>query len=404
MTEDEGSAIALSEDLREKSFKEVTSGVVVSKLSTTALDALAIVAGAQVQTPEASHVQNAMIIPTNATSVAVNPFSIEDEPSEDTLEPSPEASQNTEPLRTPVNNPSLNMVIYSRVDEAPPQFSPWRVEHSPSMSPISPVLTATTPPTAGDAQDDDNDVDMTRVKRRTVYKKKPAAKKKKRQAKEVEIAENTEVEGISPPKRITRQGAQSMAQAEGSSWAVLQQSPSIAEGSKSKASSSLRDNLFSCKLALRKYPSFVERVGQPPKGFPKEIIKAHPSIQSIIDGLVEGASWLMRFTNNPKPSSIIEVVEEMKNTILGEVQKATTKLKKTFKARTDKLQGKIHGLQAEVSALKEERVKWLEYRIEKDRVKKREWQKMDPDKQMHYHPSLQYACRSLHPLLLTLNL
>ncbi|KAI3770266.1 hypothetical protein L6452_01393 [Arctium lappa] len=52
------------------------------------------------------------------------------------------------------------------------------------MSPISLVLTITTPPTAGDAHDD---VDMTRVKRRTVYKKKPAAKKKKRQAKELKI-------------------------------------------------------------------------------------------------------------------------------------------------------------------------------------------------------------------------
>ncbi|KAI3746489.1 hypothetical protein L6452_08923 [Arctium lappa] len=141
------------------------------------------------------------------------------------------------------------------------------VEHSPSMSHVSPVHTATTPPTTGDAQDDDEEVDMTRV------------------------------EDISPPKRIRRQGAQSMAQAEGSNRAVLQKSPSTSRGSK---------------------------------------------------------------------------VEEMKNTILGEVQKATTKLKKTFKARTNKLKGKINGLQAEVNALKEERVKWLEYRREKDRVKKRE--------------------------------
>ncbi|KAI3729775.1 hypothetical protein L6452_18441 [Arctium lappa] len=57
---------------------------------------------------------------------------------------------------------------------------------------------------------------------------------------------------------------------------------------------------------------------------------------------------LMRFTNNPILPSIIEAVEEMKNTIMGEVQKATTKLKKKFKARTNKLKGKISGLQAEI--------------------------------------------------------
>ncbi|KAI3729795.1 hypothetical protein L6452_18463 [Arctium lappa] len=149
------------------------------------------------------------------------------------------------------------MIVDSPVDEAPPQFSPRMVEHSPSMSHVSPMHTAATLPTVGDAQDDDEKVEMTRIKKRTM---------------------------------------------------------------------------------------------------------------------------LMRFTNNPKPPSVIEAVEEMKNTMLGEVQKATTKLKKTFKARTDKLKGKINGLQAEVSALKEERVKWLEYRREKDRVNKREWQNMNPDK------------------------
>ncbi|KAI3715234.1 hypothetical protein L6452_22207 [Arctium lappa] len=340
LTEEEGSAIALSEDSRERSSKEVTSGAVVSKLSTTALDALAAIIGAQVQTSEASHVQNAMIIPTEATSVAVNPFPIEaiqttptnttitttletppeiqesliakptknpsvdapiipettiptpiatpiltplntpaitlvatpkayktpplvspskipydtlsellgidltplpknqdqhyvnptppiqhkliDEPSEETLKPSPKASQNTKPLGTPVNNPYLNMAIDSSVDEAPPQFSPRMVEHSPSMSLISPVHTATTPPTTGNAQGDDEDVDMTIVKRRTMHKKKPTAKKKKRLAKKVEIVEDVVVEDISPPKRITRQGAQAMTQAEGSRKAILQ--------------------------------------------------------------------------------------------------------------------------------------------------------------------------------------
>ncbi|KAI3681111.1 hypothetical protein L6452_35894 [Arctium lappa] len=133
--------------------------------------------------------------------------------------------------------------------------------------------------TSETTSDEDEEVDMTKVKRRTMYTKKLKAKKKKKQTKEVEVAEDTEVEGISPPKRITRQGAQSMAQPE---------------------------------------------------------------------------DRLMRLTNNPRPLSIIEAVEEMKNTILGEVQKATARLKKTFKARTDKLNGKINGLQAEVSVLKEE--------------------------------------------------
>ncbi|KAI3734805.1 hypothetical protein L6452_14284 [Arctium lappa] len=130
-----------------------------------------------------------------------------DETSEETLEPSPIASQNTEPLGTPVNNPSVNMAIDSPIDKAPPQFSPRTVEHSPYISHVSPVHTATSPPTAGDAQDEDEEVDMTRVKRRTVYTKKLKAKKKKKQTKEVEVAEDTEVEDISPPKRITRQRA-----------------------------------------------------------------------------------------------------------------------------------------------------------------------------------------------------
>ncbi|KAI3697601.1 hypothetical protein L6452_30695 [Arctium lappa] len=370
MTEDEGSAITLYEDSKEKDSKEVNSEAVVSKLSTTALDALAVVARAQVQTLEATTVQTT-IIPTEATSVAVSPFPNEgndfstllqvhqittlpnlstiaqistlrasvdkesaamdellgrraiqttpanttitttletptknpnicptveaaiipettiptplttpvptplntplitpvatpkatktnplvspskisddtlsellrinltpkhqeqhsvnstpptqhqlvDEPSEETLEPSPIASQNTEPLGTPVNNTYVNMAIDSPVNEDLPQFSLRMVEHSPSMSLVSPVHTATTPPTAGDAQDDDIEVDMTRVKRRTKYKKKLKAKKKEKETKKVEIAEDTEVEDISPPNRITRQGAQSMAQAEGS--------------------------------------------------------------------------------------------------------------------------------------------------------------------------------------------
>ncbi|KAI3669520.1 hypothetical protein L6452_40756 [Arctium lappa] len=282
-TEDEGSAIALSEDLREKNSKEVDYEAVVSKLSTTTLDALAAVAEAQVQMPEAITVQT-MTIPTESISVSINPFPIEapiipetpiptpltppirtplnsplitpvatpkvtkttplvspskilddtlsellginltpkhqekqyvnpippthhqlvDETSKETQEPSPIASQNTEPLGTPVNNPSVNMVVDSPVDEDPPQFSPRMVELSPSMSHVSPVHTATTPPTAGYAQDDDEEVDMTRVRRRTMYKKKLKDKKRKRPAKEAEVVEDTEVEEISPPKRITR--------------------------------------------------------------------------------------------------------------------------------------------------------------------------------------------------------
>ncbi|KAI3672641.1 hypothetical protein L6452_38737 [Arctium lappa] len=160
-------------------------------------------------------------------------------------------------------------------------------------------------------------------------------------AREVEVAEDTEVEDISPPKRITRQGAQSMAQPEGSNRTDLQNSRSTAKRSKGRTSKPLRDTLFSWKLALRKYTSFAEK--------------------------------LMRFTNNPRPPSVIEAIEEMKNIILGDVQKATIKLKKTFKARTKKLKGKINELQADVRTLKEERVKWLEYRRENDRVKKGEW-------------------------------
>ncbi|KAI3746635.1 hypothetical protein L6452_09073 [Arctium lappa] len=266
------------------------------------------------------------LTPKNQEQHSVNPtppiqHQLVDEPSEETLELSPVASQNTEPLGTPVNNPSMNMAIDSPVDEAPPQFSPRVVEHSPSISHMSPVHTATTPPTAGDAQDEDEEVDMTRVKRRTIHTKKPKAKKKKKQTKEVEVAEDTEVEDISPPKRITRQGAQSMDQPEGSNRAVLQKSHSTTGGSK----------------------------------------------------------------------------EEMKNTILGEVQKAIAKLKKTFKARTDKLKGKINGIQTEVRALKEERVKWMEYRREKDRVKKREWQKMNPDKQMTLPPFPTVCLQKLAP-------
>ncbi|KAI3771684.1 hypothetical protein L6452_02851 [Arctium lappa] len=160
-----------------------------------------------------------------------------DEPSEETLEPSPITSQNTEPLGTPVNNLSENMAIDSPVDEALPQFSPRTFEHSPSISHVSPVHTATTPPTAGDAQDEDEEVDMTRVKRRTMSKKKLKAKKKNKQTKEVKVAEDTEMEDISSPKRITRQGAQSMAQPEGYNRAVLQKSHSTVGGSKGIASS-----------------------------------------------------------------------------------------------------------------------------------------------------------------------
>ncbi|KAI3667608.1 hypothetical protein L6452_42674 [Arctium lappa] len=502
MTEDEGFIIALSKDLRGENANEVDYEIVVSKLSTTALDALAAVAGAEVQTPESTPVQAKMIIPTEATSVVINPSPFEgtmfstplqvhridatpdlstmaqistlkasvdkafavmdelldrraiqattvnttitttletppvipenpitkptenpsveapiiletpiptplttpiptpenspfitpietpkatktpllvspykipddtlfellginltpkhqeqpsvnptppvqhqlvDELSEETLEPSPIASQHTEPLGTPVNNPSVNMAIDRPVDEAPPQFSLRAVEHSPSINHVSPVHTTTTPPTIGDAQEEDGEVDMTRVKRRTMSKKKLKAKKKQKKAKEVEVAEDTEVEDISPPKRITRQGAQSMAQSEGSNRTDLQNSRSTSRRSKDR---------------------------------------------------------IMRFTNNPRPPSVIEAVDEMKNTILGEVQKATTKLKKTIKARTDKLKGKINELQIEVRTLKEERVKWLEYKIEKDRVKKREWKKMNPDKQMTLPPFPTVCLQKLAP-------
>ncbi|KAI3715483.1 hypothetical protein L6452_22467 [Arctium lappa] len=315
MTEDEGSDITLSEDSRGGggNANEVDYEAVVSKLSNTALDALATVVVAEVQTPETTPVQAKMIIPAEATSVAINPFPISgtmfstplqvhpidaipdlstmaqistlrafvdkafatidellgrrtiqtttvnatitttletppitpenpitkptenpsvkapiipenpiptplttpiptpinsplitpvttpkvtktpplvspskipddtlsellginltpkhqeqqsvnptpsiqhqliDEPSEETLEPSLIASQHTEPFGTPVNNPSENMAIDSPVDEAPPQFSPRAIEQSPSISHVSPVHIATTPPTAGDA-------------------------------------------------------------------------------------------------------------------------------------------------------------------------------------------------------------------------------------------------------------
>ncbi|KAI3769419.1 hypothetical protein L6452_00521 [Arctium lappa] len=283
MTEYEGSAIALSEDSRGRNTNEVDSEAVVSKLSTTALDALAAVSGSEVQTPETTpHQEQQSVNPTPSVQ-----HQLIDEPSEETLEPSPIASQHTEPLGTPVNNPSENMTIDSHVDEAPPQFSPRTVEQSPSINHVSPVHTATTLRTTVDAQDEDDEVDMTSVKRRTVSKKKLKAKKKQKQVKEVEVAEDTEVEGISPPKRITRQGAQSMAQPKGPNRTDLQNSRSTSRRSKDR---------------------------------------------------------LMRFTNNPRPPSVIEAVEEMKNTILGEVQKATTKLKKTFKERTDKLKGKINEL------------------------------------------------------------
>ncbi|KAI3701994.1 hypothetical protein L6452_27557 [Arctium lappa] len=302
------SAIALSEDSREKNSKEVDSEVVVSKLSTTALDALAAVAGTQVQMPEATTVQTT-IIPTEATSVLVNPFSnrstlrasvdkafaamdellgrrsiqtttvnttittldttpvIPENPiPKPTENPSIEAPIIPEtpihtplatPITTPLNSPLITPVATPKVTKTPPLVSPskipddtlsellginltpkhqekqsvnpmppptinlWMCQHSPSMSHVSPVHTATTPPIAGDAQDGDGEVDMTRVKRRTVYKKKLKDKKKKRSAKEVEVAEDTEVEDISPPKRIKRQEVQSMAQAKGSNKAVL---------------------------------------------------------------------------------------------------------------------------------------------------------------------------------------
>ncbi|KAI3770267.1 hypothetical protein L6452_01394 [Arctium lappa] len=64
-------------------------------------------------------------LPKNQDQTSVNPtppiqHQLVDKPSEDTLEPSPEASQNTESLGTPVNNSSLKMIIDSPVDEAPP--------------------------------------------------------------------------------------------------------------------------------------------------------------------------------------------------------------------------------------------------------------------------------------------
>ncbi|KAI3729776.1 hypothetical protein L6452_18442 [Arctium lappa] len=205
VTEDEGYAFDLSKDSREKNSKEFDHEAVVSNLSTIALDALAAVVGAQVKMPEATIVQTT-IIPTESKSVAistlrayvdkefaamdellglreiqtttvnttittldtplhqeqqsVNPIppthhQLVDELSEETQEPSPIVSQNTKPLGTPVNNPFMNMVIDSPVDEAPPQFSPRMVEHSQYMSHVSPVHTTTTPPTTGDAQDDD---------------------------------------------------------------------------------------------------------------------------------------------------------------------------------------------------------------------------------------------------------
>ncbi|KAI3718519.1 hypothetical protein L6452_19393 [Arctium lappa] len=393
MTENKGSAISLSRDSTGENANEVDYEVVVSKLSNTALDALAAVAGAEVQTPETTPVQANMIIPIEATSVAINPSPIEayvdkafatmDEllgrraiqattvnttiattletppvipenfitkPTENPSVKAPIISKSpiptplTTPIPTPINSPLItpvttpkvtktpplvspskirddtlsehlgnnltpkhqeqqsvnptppNMAIDSPVDEAQTQFSPRAVEHSPSISHVSPVDTTTTPLTVGDAQEEDEEVDMTRVKRRTLSKKKLEAKKKQKKAKEVEVAE-----------------------------------------------------------------------------------------------------MLMRFTNNPRPPNVIEAVEEMKNNILGEIQKATTKLKKTFKARTDKLKGKNNELHTKVKTLKEERVKWLEYRREKDRVKKIEWQKINPDKQMTLPPFPTVCLQKLAP-------
>ncbi|KAI3746748.1 hypothetical protein L6452_09187 [Arctium lappa] len=107
------------------------------------------------------------LTPKHQEQPSVNPTSptqhqLVDDLSEKTLEPSPIASQNTEPLGT-----SVNMAI--------------------------------------DSPYDDVEVGMTRVKRRTMYKKKLKVKKKERAAKKVEIAEDIEMEDISPPKRMTRQ-------------------------------------------------------------------------------------------------------------------------------------------------------------------------------------------------------
>ncbi|KAI3746490.1 hypothetical protein L6452_08924 [Arctium lappa] len=63
------------------------------------------------------------LTPKHQEKQSVNPIppthhQLVDEPSEETQEPSPIASQNIEPLGTPVNNHSVNMVVDSPVDEA----------------------------------------------------------------------------------------------------------------------------------------------------------------------------------------------------------------------------------------------------------------------------------------------
>ncbi|KAI3672642.1 hypothetical protein L6452_38738 [Arctium lappa] len=148
MTEDEGSAIALSEDSRGK--EQMKSILRLSypnfqpllwmhllqspeqksrrrrpliTLRASVDKAFAAMDELLDDTP--SELLGINLTPKNQEQPSVNPtppvqHQLIDEPSEETLEPSPIASQHTEPLATPVNNPSENMALDRPIDEAPP--------------------------------------------------------------------------------------------------------------------------------------------------------------------------------------------------------------------------------------------------------------------------------------------
>ncbi|KAI3718065.1 hypothetical protein L6452_18911 [Arctium lappa] len=313
MTEDKGSAIALPENSKEDHpsiISPITTETTITNLaiSPTATPIITLV-NTPLPTPIATPIiptSNPLVspaiiphetlskllgiemtpVPTNLehhqTMEQKSPIQhqLMDEPSEKTMEPTPASSEHTQPLGTPVANSPLIEVVTSHVDMAPPQSSPRDIEHTPSVSPISPMHTATTPS----------------------QKKRLTANKKKKQVVEKEIAEDTEVEEISPPKRITRLGAQTMAQYKGSSKATLQHSPSIAEAN--------RDGVGWKKL----YEVLDEYNEDRIKELYTEVVVTTKA--------------------NLKPPNVIE----------GEVHKATAKLKKSLRKKTDKLKGRISRL------------------------------------------------------------
>lgn len=54
--------------------------------------------------------------------------------------------------------------------------------------------------------------------------------------------------------------------------------------------------------------------------------------------------------------------------------------------KNKKLRREIDELQAEVHSLKEERIKWLEYKQEKDRIRRKAWRKKHLGKEMKMPP------------------